>query len=148
VASRKQKAAARRNIKKAHAARRKKSKTRRKSSSRRKSSKSNKRRRSNPGTAKKAPRRQRVMSKSDKFIKGFLGGAGSAQLAGDGVALVSNSPTVQTITKFAAGAAGGYYVGKKSVIGLVGGVVAEGVDLALNLARGGGGVGVSRFSRL
>lgn len=113
------------------------------------SSKPNKRRSSNPGTAKKkGGRRTAIMSKAEKFLKGFLGGAGTAQLANDGVALVTDNATVQTGTKFVAAAAGGYWVGKKSIEGAVGGVVAQGIDLVLNLARGGGGVGVSRLSRL
>ena len=85
------------------------------------------------------------MSKGEKFLKGFLGGAGSAQLAGDGVALVTEQPTVITVTKFAAAAGGGYYVGKKSAEGLIGGIAAQALDLGLNLARGGTGAGVSRF---
>lgn len=125
-----------------------KSRTKTKRKSKRRTSKSKKRRKSNPGTAKKASRRSRAISKGGKFFKGFLGGAGSAQLAGDGVALVTDNPTAQVLTKFGAATVGGYYVGNKSVLGAAGGVVAELVDLGLNLARGGGGVGTSRFSRL
>jgi len=113
-------------------------------------SKGNKPRGSNPGSVakNKGSRRSKVVSKSEKFIKGFLGGAGSAQLAGDGVALVTDNGTVQIATKLAAGAGGGYWVGKKSVEGAVGGILAELVDLGLNLARGGGGVVTSRLTRL
>jgi len=140
MASAKQKAAARKNIKKAQAARKKKSKG---GGKRRR--KGNKPRKSNPSVAKKASRRAKAVSKAEKFLKGFLGGAGSAQLAGDGVSLVTDSSTVQVATKLTAGAAGGYWVGKKSVEGAVGGVLAELVDLGLNLAKGGGGVVQSRF---
>jgi len=110
-------------------------------------SKGNKPNRSNPGSVakNKTSRRSRVASKSEKFIKGFLGGAGSAQLAGDGVGLVTDNGTVQIATKLTAGAAGGYWVGKKSIEGAVGGVLAELVDLGLNLAKGVGGGGQSRF---
>ena len=107
--------------------------------------KGNKRTSGNPGVAKKGGRRAKVMSKAEKFMKGFLGGAGSAQLAGDGVSLVTDNGTVQVAAKIGAGAAGGYWVGKKSVEGAVGGVIAELFDLGLNLAKGGGGLTTSRF---
>jgi len=108
-------------------------------------SKGNKPRRSNPGSMKKGGHRSKVVSKAEKFLKGFLGGAGSAQLAGDGVSLVTDNGTVQIATKLTAGAAGGYWVGKKSMEGAVGGVLAELVDLGLNLAKGGSGQTQSRF---
>jgi len=123
-----------------------KKKNKTKSKSKSKTSKSNKKRKSNPGTAKKkGGRRAKAMSQAEKFLKGFLGGAGSGQLAGDGISLVTDNGTVQTGTKLVAGAAGGYWVGKKSAAGAAGGVLAELIDLGLNLAKGGGGVSTSRF---
>lgn len=133
----KQKAASKRNIKKAQKARKKPL---------RKSKKVNKRRKSNPGVAKKkSGHRARAVSKAGKFLKGFLGGGGAGQLADDALGLATDNPLITVPSKVVAASVGGYYVGSKSIEGLIGGVAAVGLDLGLRALAGRTTTGVSRF---
>jgi len=129
----KQKAASKRNIKKAQKARKK-------------GKKANKPRKSNPGVAKKkGSRRHKLETAGGRFLKGFLGGGGSGQLADDVVGLATDSPLVTVPVKIVASSIGGYYVGGKKIEGLVGGVAAVGLDLGLRALAGRTTTGTSRF---
>ena len=132
----KQKAASKRNIKKARKARRK---------TLRKPRKVNKRRKSNPGVKKKGGHRHKIQSKAGKFLKGFLGGGGAGQLADDVAGLATDNPVITVPAKIVAASVGGYYVGGKNIEGLIGGVAAVGLDLGLRALAGRSTTGVSRF---
>lgn len=69
-------------------------------------------------------------------FKGFLGGTGAGELTEEIILIATNNPIATTIGKTAASAAGGYYVGGKSVSGLVGGLAGAGLDLGLKLITG------------
>lgn len=130
----KQKAASKRNVKKAQQARRKKK------------TKVKKKRKSNPGVAKKkTSHRHKIQSKAGKFLKGFLGGGGAGQLADDALGLATDNPLITVPGKVVAASVGGYYVGSKSIEGLIGGVAAVGLDLGLRALAGKTTTGGSRF---
>lgn len=69
-------------------------------------------------------------------FKGFLGGTGAAELSEEGVLLVSDSPIVSTIVGLAAAAPSGWWVGGKSMAGLIGGLAGAGLDIGLKVLAG------------
>lgn len=137
MASAKQKAAARKNIKKAQAALKKKyrgSKSKSKGSSK-------KRKANNPGNPYKHVRRPSKES-AKNFIKGFLGGTGAGELTGSVMDFAGDLPLILTVpVRTAAAGAAGYWTGQKSLAGGIGGVAGELATSAIQFLSGrqGGG---------
>lgn len=70
------------------------------------------------------------------FGKGFLGGNGASEFADELMTSANfQNPMVKIPIKLAAGAGGGYYTGGK--IGLIGGLVATGLDIAISIFGSG-----------
>lgn len=102
-----------------------------------------KRSRSNVAMQKTRSRHRKSGLSVKQGFKGFLAGAGAGELAEEFILLGTNNPIVTIPAKLAASAAGGYYVGKES--GLIGGLAAEGLNIALRAFSGGPGQNQSRF---
>lgn len=96
--------------------------------------KSNKARRKSKGVVKRGTRRARAVTGIKGFTKGFLGGNGAGELADELVTFVSVDPRIKIPVKILASTAGGYYVGGKQ--GVIGGLAAAGLDIALSLMNG------------
>ncbi len=149
MASRKQIAAAKRNIKKAQAARRKKSRSKTK---RRKSKpKGKKRSRSRSKSShKKSKSRMKRFSKDNlkNGFKGFLGGGGAGELAEDAISFGTDNLLINKGGRAVASAAGGWWTGQKSMAGAIGGLINAGLDIGLSAMRGQTIGGPGRFGRL
>ena len=71
-----------------------------------------------------------------QFGKGFLGGNGASELTDELMTSAGiTNPMIKIPVKLAAGAGGGYYTGGK--IGLIAGLAATGLDIAISIFGSG-----------
>lgn len=79
-------------------------------------------------------------------FKGFLGGTGGFELTEEVILLGTNNPIATTIGGLVVAAPAGWWVGGKSMAGLIGGLAGAGLDIGLKLLAGRTGQqGGSRF---
>ena len=128
----KQKAASKKNIKKAIAALKRGNKSSRKS-----------KRKNNPGNPGSNTKHKRISKENAKnFTKGFLGGTGAGEIAGSLLDFGGDLPLLMTVpVRSAAAGATGWWVGQKSLAGAIGGIAGELATSAIQFMTGrqGGG---------
>lgn len=79
-------------------------------------------------------------------FKGFLGGTGGFELTEEVILLGTDNPIATTIGGLVVAAPAGWWVGGKSMAGLIGGLAGAGLDIGLKLLAGRvGQQGGSRF---
>lgn len=69
-------------------------------------------------------------------FKGFLGGTGAAELSEEAVLLATDNPIATTVVSLATAAPAGWWVGGKSMAGLIGGLAGAGLDIGLKVLGG------------